>query len=307
MTALRAAALVVVACLHAEASAKACLPALLAAAGEPQVRRVYVTAVDGAGLPVTDLTAADFTVKEGGKAREVVKAGPASGPIQIAILVDDNGTGIFRYAVGKFIEALLGRAEFAISTVTGQLLRIIDYTQNAQVLSQAIGQLTARPATNDGGQLLDAISETSQDLDKRNARRPVILALTVGGLEHSTLPAHHVLDKLRQSGAALHVMVVANSALRAQSNPTSAAALLGENMNLSEVLGDGPKQSGGRRDEIVAATGMTGGLQQLADALKHQYLIEYTLPDGVKPSDKLSVAVKRKGVTLRAPTRIPDK
>ena len=31
------------------------------------------------------------------------------------------------------------------------------------------------------------------------------------------------------------------------------------------------------------------------------------LPDGVKPSDKLSVAVKRKGVTVRAPTRIPDK
>ena len=55
MTALRAAALVV-----------ACAPALLGAAGlpagasakagEPEVRRVYVTAVDGAGAPVTGLT-----------------------------------------------------------------------------------------------------------------------------------------------------------------------------------------------------------------------------------------------------------
>jgi len=41
--------------------------------------------------------------------------------------------------------------------------------------------------------------------------------------------------------------------------------------------------------------------------LKRQYVIEYTLPDGVKPSERLSVTVKRKGVTLRAPTRVPDK
>jgi VWFA-related protein len=296
MNALRAAALVVV-----------CLSALLGAAGLAQTRRVYVTAVDGNGVPVTDLTAADFTLKEGGKEREIVKAGPATGPLQIAILVDDNGTGIFRYAVGKFIESLLGRAEFAISTVTGQLLRIVDYTPKAEALSEAIAKLNARPATNDGGQLLDAISETAQELQKREAARPVILALTVGGEEHSTLPAHHVLDKLRQSGAVLHVVAVANNALRSQSNPSTAAGLLGENMNLNEVLGDGPKQSGGRRDEIVAATGISGGLEQLARSLKNQYLIEYTLPDGVKPSDKLSVAVKRKGVTLRAPSRIPNK
>jgi hypothetical protein len=78
-------------------------------------------------------------------------------------------------------------------------------------------------------------------------------------------------------------------------------------MNLNEVLGDGPKQSGGGRDEIIAAASVLTGLQNLAEALKRQYLIEYTLPDGVKPSDKLSVSVKRKGVTLHAPTRIPDK
>ena len=284
--------------LPAEASARA---------GEAQIRRVHVTVVDGNGVPVTDLVAADFTVKEGGKPREISKVGLATGPLQIAILVDDNGTGIFRYAIGKFIEPLLGRAEFGISTVTGQLLRIVDYTTNTEALSEAIAKLNARPATNDGGQLLDAISETAQELHKRKAARPVILALTVGGEEHSTLPAHHVLDKLRQSGAALHVMAVANTALRSQSNPATAAGLLGENMNLNEVLGDGPKQSGGRREEIVAATGISGGLEQLARSLKNQYLIEYTLPDGVKPSDKLSVAVKRKGVSLRAPTRIPDK
>jgi VWFA-related protein len=285
----------------------ACLMAPAGVAAEPQTRRVYVTAADGKGAPVTDLTAADFVVKEGGKTTEIVKVGPATGLIQIAILVDDNGTGIFRYAVGKFIEALLGRAEFAISTVTGQMLKLVDYTTSAPALSGAIGQLIARPSTNDGGQLLDGIAETAKDLDRRHAPRPIILALTVGGVEHSTLPAHHVLDILRQSGASLNVVTVVNSTLRSQSNPQTAGGLQEENMNLSEVLGDGPKQSGGRREEIIAAAGIIGGVQQLADSLKTQYLIEYALPAGVKPSDKLSVSVTRKGVSLRAPTRIPDK
>lgn len=308
MNALPVAAVVIALAPALLGAAKVGLPAVaLAKEGETQTRRVYVTAVDGNGIPVTDLTAADFIIKEGGKAREITKAAPATGPLQIAILVDDNGTGIFRYAIGKFIEPLLGRAEFGISTVTGQLLRIVDYTPDAAVLSEALAKLNARPATNDGGQLLDAISETAQELQKRQAARPVILALTVGGEEHSTLPAHHVLDKLRQSGAVLHVMAVANTALRSQSNPGTAAGLLGENMNLNEVLGDGPKQSGGRREEVVAATGISGGLEQLARSLRNQYLIEYSLPDGVKPSDRLSVAVKRKGVTVRAPTRVPDK
>ncbi len=293
--------------IRAALVAVACFPALLGALLEPQTRRVYVTAVDATGAPVTDLTAADFVVKEGGKIREIVRAVPASAPMQIAVLVDDNGTGIFRYAVAKFLEALLGRAEFAISTVTGQTMKLLDYTANAQALSEVIGKLGPRPATNDGGQLLDGISETAHDLHDRKASRPVIVALTVGGEEHSTLPAHHVLDNLRQSGAALNVVLIVNSALRPQANTSTPAALLGENVNLSEVLGDGPKQSGGHVDEIITATGLAASLNQLAEALKHQYLIEYTLPDGVKPSDKLSVSVKRRGVSLRAPTHIPDR
>jgi VWFA-related protein len=294
----------------------ACVPAMAGTALEPreplerleqQTRRVYVAAVDDKGGPVIDLTAADFTSKENGKARDIARVVPATGMMQIAILVDDNGTGLFRYGIAKFIDALMGKAEFSISTVSPQTIKLVDYTTSAKTLGEALTQITARPSSNDGGQLLDGIAETAGELDKRHAPRPVIVALTVGGNEHSTLPAHHVLDKLRMSGASLDVIMVVNTALRSQQPTTSAGALLGENMNLNEVIGDGPKQSGGHRDEIIAAAGITTGLEQLAEVLKRQYVIEYTLPEGVKPSERLSVTVKRKGVTLRAPTRIPDK
>jgi VWFA-related protein len=281
--------------------------ALAAADADPQIRRVFVTALDANGAPVVDLTAADFAVKEGGKPREITRAGPALGPMQIAILVDDNGTGLFRVAVARFIEALFGRAEFSISTVTGQTMRLVDYTTSNEALSGAIGKLGARPASPDGGQLLEGILEASQDLLKRNAGRPIILALTVGGEEHTPTPAHHALDQLRQSGAALYVVSVVGSTLRASAAATKPSDLLNENLSLGEVLGDGPKRSGGHREEIAALAGVDTGLRRLAESLKSQYLIEYALPDGVKPSDRLSVSVKRKGITLRAPTYIPTR
>ena len=77
-------------------------------------------------------------------------------------------------------------------------------------------------------------------------------------------------------------------------------------MNKNEVIGDGPKQSGGRHDEIVAAPGMVQAVQQLAEELASQYKLTYVLPDGVKPNEKLNVTTKRKGAVLRAPTRVPD-
>src|SRR5436190_15213981 len=93
--------------------------AVFAATHDATTRRVYVSVLDSSGSPVVDLRAADFIVKEGGKAREISRAEEATSRMQIAILVDDNGTGLFRVAVARFIESLFGRAEFSISVVTG--------------------------------------------------------------------------------------------------------------------------------------------------------------------------------------------
>lgn len=272
-----------------------------------KTRTVYVTVNDDKGTPVTDLTTADFAVKEGGKDRDLLNAELATAPMQVAIIVDDNGTGLFRSSVALFIQKLLGHGEFAISVITGQTMRIVDFTTSTQALSTAISRLGARPGTPDGGQLLEGIADAARALTKREATRPVIVVLTVGGEEHSPIQAHEVLNHLKDSGASLHVISVANSALRSTIAPTNPAQMLDTGINLSEVLGDGPKQSGGRREEIVATTGVVTGLQRIADELLHQYVITYTLPDGVKPNEKLNVSVKRKGASLRAPMRIPDK
>jgi hypothetical protein len=274
---------------------------------QPISRTVYLNAFDDKGANIEDLSPADLAIKEGGKARDVVGLRPARGLMQIALIVDDNGTGLFRAPLYRFVQRLQGRAEFSITTVVGQPLKLTDYTMDGQVLGEVLGSLSARPGTPDGGQLLQGIYEAARELEKREAPRPVIIALSVPGEEHSTLPARHVLDKLKDSGASLHVFLVANSASRQMAAVTKPSGLLEENMNLGEVLGDGSKQSGGRREDIVASAGALLGLQRLAEDLLHQYVVQYDLPPGTKASDRIQVSAKRKGVSLRVPARIPNR
>jgi len=278
----------------------------IAAAAQGQVRRVYVTALDDNGVPVEGLTVEDFAVKEGGKARTILRVEPASAKMQIAILVDDNGTGLFRVSVARFIEALLGRAEFSISTVTGQTMKLVDYTTDTRELSEAVAKLGARPATNDGNQLLDGITGTSLDMAKRKAGRPIIVAMTVGGDDVTPMEPDDALDELRRSGATLYVVSVLNSAMRANSTPTRPAEMISEGHALHAMLGDGPKRSGGHRQEVSAMAGVDPGLLRLAEQLKRQYVIEYSL-EGSKPSDRVNITARRKDITLRAPTHVPNK
>jgi hypothetical protein len=290
-------------------SAEAPLPS------QPRTRTVYasVTATDGSA--VTDLTAAEFEVKEGGKAREIVSVKPASAPLRVAILDADGGTGAFQSAIGSFMEALLGRAEFALTSVVVQPDRVLDYTTNVDALNLGLGALGRRGQPGGGGQLMDAIQQAIKDV-RREGMRPVILVLRIGSEAPSSTSGEEVRDALRKSGATLYAVspVTANRPAASQARGTDALSKQqGQNadsefaqsaFNLEQVLGDGVRESGGRHEQVLSAT-QVKVLRQFADELLHQYEITYLLPSGEKPGDKIAVSSTRKGVTVRAPSRIP--
>ncbi len=165
----------------------------------------------------------------------------------------------------------------------------MDFTDDVAALKNALGQLGARGRLQpDGDQMLEAITQSAKTLQQRKAERPVILALTVaGGQPHSVEPTN-VLNTLRLSGAALNVVFVTGA-------------------DLGMVMGDGPKQSGGRLEQAGTGAAIPAAVIRIADALQRQYLLTYTLSDGVKLSDRITVATSRKGITLTSPSRIADK
>ena len=279
-----------------------------APAGQATVRKVYVSVSDGKGGYLTDLSAADFAVKEDGKTREVTKAEPAPDMVQVALLVDDNGLGVndMRNGCALFIQRLQGKAEIALITTAGQNVTRVDFTANTAALMSGISQLFARTAPP-GAHLLEGIYEAAKALETRKAARSAIVVVTFLGEEYSNLRQDRVLDQLRRSGASLHIVSIGKGDARTMSSqPGYASGSIDENINLSKVLGDGPKQSGGRNEEMVTSAGVPKVLQLIASELLNQTLVTYALPAGVKPSDKISVSVNRRGASLRAPTRVPD-
>lgn len=268
-------------------------------------RTVYISVTDRNGGSVDNLLPSDLEIKEGGKVVTIESAGRATEPLQIGLIVDDNGTGLFRAPLARFVQRMEGRAVMALRSVVGQPMKLVEFTPSVDALLRGIATLNARPETADGGQLLEGISEAALELHKVEARRPIIIALTVGGQEHSTVSSDFVLDQLRKAGATLHVFSVANSALRSSVAVKVPRDLLQENMHLNRVLGDGPKQTGGQHQQIIASTGALLGLQTLASELTSQYRITYTLPVGAKRSERLNIAVRRKDLVVRAPSKLP--
>ncbi len=266
---------------------------------------VYALATDARKALVTDLTEADFIVKEDGHLRQVVSVRPAAAPLHVAVIVDDNGTGMFRFGVNQFAQKMQGRAQLSLRLVTGQVQTVFDFTSDVQAWTRGIGQLGVRPSTPDGGQLLEGISDAARSFAVREASRPVIFVLTVGGQEHSTLIGRDVLDQLHRSRAALYVMFAGSAAVRSPAAPGRAADLLGSNLNLEQVLGDGPKQSGGRRRDVIATQALLTDVWQMAAELSSQYEVTYLRPPARNPSQKIQVTVARRGVNVLAPLRAP--
>jgi hypothetical protein len=257
--------------------------------GADVLRTVYFSATDANGAYVTDLTAADLSVKEGGKDRVIEAVSPATAPMQLSILVDDGGGGGFQSAVSKFIQATFGRAEFAIRVLQPQAIRVQDFTQNGDELRTAVGRLGQRGRIlADGEQVIAGVLDAAKELQQRKARRGAIIVLTVSGETALADSADEALNALKASGASLSVIYLTG-------------------IQLGKVLGDGPKQSGGMIEQVNGNTVLTPTLAKVADTLLHQYVLTYTIPDGVKLNEKLSLSTTRKGVRLLAPTRLPEK
>jgi VWFA-related protein len=278
-----------------------------------QSRVVHVSVTDKSGAVVTDLNAADFEIKQGGKSQEVVSVQPAAVPLRVSVLVADAGTGVFQVGLAHFVDKLLGHAEVALTSVILQPEKMTDYSSDAGALSMAVRRLGRRGQPQPGAQLMEAIQDATKEV-ARETSRPVIVVLRVGGEDATSIPPNDVRDDLRRSGALLYAFSTVGAHRPAPSqargtDPVSVqqgqlrdAELADGAFALAQVLGDGSKESGGRHEEVVSTTLVTT-MEQLADELLHQYEITYRGPGG-KSGDKLAVTSKRKGTTVRAPTRV---
>ena len=252
-----------------------------------RARTIYVSVTEKSGTPVTDLTAADFELKVGGKVQEVTSAQLTKVPLRMALIVADGGTGAVQYPAATLVQRLQERGEFAIVSVVEQPETLVNFTTDMEALAAGFKRLGPRGNKPGRGQVMEALSETVKEVGQQG-KRSVIVVLTAGGAASTTLRSDVVRDDLRKSGTILYVI----------SPPGSAAGAT----DLDVVLNDGSRESGGRVEQ-VAGPNLVKAAEQISQELLNQYEVSFA-GEGLKPGDKLELSSKRKGVKVNAPTRL---
>src|SRR5688572_31565611 len=126
-------------------------------------QRVYVSVLDKKDAPVTTLAVTDVTVKEDGKAREVLKVEPATEAMQIAILVDTSAVtsaavSDLRDSVKAFAAAIWAKSpetEVALYTFGERPTLETDYSSSPANLARRADRLFA--ASGSGAYFIDAV------------------------------------------------------------------------------------------------------------------------------------------------------
>jgi VWFA-related protein len=278
-----------------------------AAAG---TRTIYVTVMGDKGKAVPDLAPGDFVVKEDGQAREVLAAAPATEPLHVALLIDNNGFGLgaIRQGMADFMARFNGRAAFSITTTSGRNIKVLEETADPRTLIEAIRGIYA--SNQRGSYLLDGLVEAATEVTRREFARAAIVAVTTEGEEFSSVRSEAVLDAIQHSGVQVY-LVNLGAPTMAQMNPASALrgeSLVDETGRRNVVFGAAPARSGGRVEQVVGNTGIPHVMAQMAEELAGQYAVTYRTDEALDADKdqgpKLSVDVRRKGIKTRAPQRV---
>jgi len=270
--------------------------AVVAPRAQTLQRGIYASVLDKAGVPVPELMPADFVVREDNVSREVLRVERATAPMQIALLVDNStasGRNIrdIRDATTEFIKAVTGNGmknEVALFAVAERPTILVDYTTDQTKLLKGAA-IFSQPGS--AAYMLDGIFESSRALKKREATRPVLVGIATNGPDYSARYYHdQVMGAVNDIGASLNIVMVGPP-------PTDITSNEGRERNM--VYSEGTENSGGRYDNVLAASAMPMRLKQVADELTHQYLVTYARPTTLIPPEHIKISSKRSDVTVR--------
>jgi len=261
-------------------------------------RSLYVSVVNDAGVPVPDLGPTDFIVREDNATREVLSVGPALEPMQIALLVDTsqgarNVIQFMRQELPAFVTALTNpnesgaKNQIAIIAFGERPQVFAEYSSSPKDLQKGINRIWSQSGS--GAYFLDAVFETSKAFRKREAARPVIVALVVEGGELSYRQYDQVLDALRDASAPLYAVMFG----------TPSSSLTDEARNRNIVLDRGMALTGGNREQLLAPSALGDRLKLLANQLTHQYRVTYARPQSLIPPERITVAAAKPGLVAR--------
>ena len=290
------------------AAAASFVPAAPAAAPQTgSVRTLYVTAAAADGSPLASLEAADLVVKEGDRARTVVRVEPSRAKLKVAIAVEELLTpdGDVRRAVANFIDRIRESGELALYTVGRRTEKRVDYTSQIVPFATAINSFPVRAV--DPGDLVQALQEIARHQRSLEGRHAIVAVATQTAQTSSTT-AEGVLEQLTGGRTVLYAATLAGSETSTiPAGSTSGGRRLDlegqvSGLERDKIFNNGTRQTGGLHLSSQRLAGLWNALERIAAELRQQYVVSYE--GDVKSDGSVTVEAARRGIILRGPTRV---
>jgi hypothetical protein len=266
-----------------------------AVASDVPTRTISFWAAGDKGEAVEGLTTDEVVVMEDGAARVVTKVVRDPRPLTLSILVDSSAPLASTYrlnvvdAVAAFVRDLPPGTRYALWTTGDRPKKIVDFTDDRTRAASAL-----RKAVPSGGNtLLDALVEASEELEKSEAERTVLLAITGVGIGFTNNSRQQVVDTVRKSR--VQVMAVQYEETGSEEFQAAGADQV-TRADYDYVLGN--LAAGGVIERPLSAMGLGGSLRKVAAALSG-YRATYALDDAGRKAGKVEVQIARPGVKAR--------
>jgi VWFA-related protein len=258
-------------------------------------------------------------VSEDGQIREILQVAKDDGPLQIALLVDNSVSmrgklSDLRKALSTFVTGLRPGVQAALLTLAERPTIVVNYTADQAALLKGVDGIVVSAA---GNCVLDGIAEASEGLTKRPMARPVMVVVTGRGPESSHRHYADALRPLRESGAALHAVVVTgpnpNGGMHAggAGNSTEAGGDFDAGGDIEDtgdasggvgrdiVLGRVTKETGGRYEDVFSTSRLSAKLQQLAGEISNQYRVTFARPQRLIPPKSTKISARQSKMHVR--------
>jgi hypothetical protein len=270
--------------------------------GQRAGRQLYVSATDGAGTPVLNLSAADFQVVENGVPREVLRATRGTGPMRIALVVDSSGAmapllNNLRAGLTTFLNELPGEHEITLISTGGQIRIRQPVTTDRRKLKTAVSVFAS-----DGG--ANSLIETMIEVDRRflngaPGQWPVLVIVTTDNGATAWEPNHDRFNRFvrgfLERGGAAHAIVL-------HGRPGGVT---------TEFVMNVVENTGGFYESMAIANVLPDKMKMLAEHIDAQYKAMsnwYELEvagDGRFQTPRVQVNTGREGVTVQMSLRRP--
>jgi len=251
-------------------------------------RIALATVVDPRNRPIVDIEADDFVVREGSDTREILSVHLADYPVVVMIDTSAgarNDLPTMQRAAAQFIERI-GQRPVLLGTFGDPPAILTSFEDERTVLTEKLEGISA--AESSDSLLLQGAALAAQKIRPTGAIFSAIVMLTASPTDASR-DADSFVSPIVDSGAILHV-ITNRSASGGTSVPGSPAAAA--TLGLSPTVRALVEQTHGQYTPIYTAASYSAALDQIANRMASEIMVEYLVPPQSKANDvKLGVRI----------------